>query len=211
MPSLSAIKNEQAGWRFDRPIQMVLWWLVVGGLASWGVAVMHALVRPLPPTTTVISTDSGNFTASRFELRFDAESVVVGWRDILGFSPPVYAEDYGWPTRCFSVWHEPVTGGSWRLIAGIPIGLDRPATAGISPALDPIRALPIVPRPLLFVINTAAFATILFGAWRFVLALRSRHRRRRGRCGRCGYGPWIGQGPCPECGHPTSRRNEAVR
>jgi hypothetical protein len=187
----------------SRAILRGMAWLCFGLVASYAVACSMAWLLPTRAQTRSTINQSGGVVSARYVLRSD-DSILIDWYSMLGGERPVYAEDYGWPIRSWSVWHRPLKGGSWSLIAGMPLHQARaPAVA----AAEPPWALPIIPRVPHIAASAAIYAMVGFVGWRGFRCARTRRRVSRGCCGDCGYGPWNSGDQCPECGMVRAAAN----
>ena len=66
--------------------------------------------------------------------------------------------------------------------------------------------LPVMPRWLGLVLDTALYAGVWWGLWRVWRGARRARRVRAGKCAGCGYDrAGIGEGACPECGEVPRR------
>lgn len=166
--------------------------LVVSLVAAW----LHAWRAPLQPQTQVMSVGGVQTPAARYALRSE-ESLFVDWYAMLGGERPVYVESAGWPLRCWNTWYRQHSGGSWKLIAGIPLGRPRPSAVA---AIAPPWALPLVPAGGPTFLSASIFAALGWLSWHGFRLVRARSRCKKGLCAACGYGPYSPATQCPECG-----------
>jgi hypothetical protein len=185
----------------DRAITQVVAWSLVGAVISLVVAAAHALLDPVRP---VVGTQGPTAGASRFAFR-DESSLLVDWYVMLGGQRPISVEDYGFPFRSWSVWHQMSSAGRWRLVAGVSLSRLGKRPGAIS-AMSPEWALPAVPRPVYLAGNAVIYGLVAWsGSWAF-RTWSGRRRARRGLCWACGYGPAEGASQCPECGRAWPAR-----
>ncbi len=108
----------------------------------------------------------------------------------------------GWPMLCLrSISHASAGDAALKWSWSIPI---LPAGAYAKHFIrDPaMGSLPLLPDPIGFTVNTAAFGSIWFLIFTGYATATHAFRRRRGLCPRCAYdlkGLALGS-PCPECG-----------
>jgi hypothetical protein len=182
----------------DDVIKRALAWLCVGLVVSLVVAWLAAWFVPTQPEIKRVTIPSGGEVVSkRYAMRVDGMSLLVDYYAMLGGEKPIYAEDYGWPVRCWSVWNKQHQSGNWELIAGVRLWGTRPGAGG---ATAPPWALPLVPRLPHVLVAATFYGGIGWMCWWAYRFFRARSRRSRGLCEACGYGPWQLGSHCPECG-----------
>ncbi len=106
----------------------------------------------------------------------------------------------GWPMLCLrSISHASSSDAALRWSWLIPI---RPAGAYTNIRDPAMGSIPLLPEPVGFTVNTAAFGSIWFLIFMIPTMARRSIRRRRGLCPRCAYDlKGLAPGsPCPECG-----------
>jgi len=146
------------------------------------------------------------------------DSMIPGADKGPGFDHALLVVEAGWPMRSVSASNSllrppfpgplllqvPMKWGDWEW--GVPApGWAKAHPSGL-PRYAPVgRLLPLVPLPLGFAVNTAAYAGVILMLWVVPGALRQRHRRASGRCVECGYdmAGLATKGECPECGTPA--------
>jgi len=125
----------------------------------------------------------------------------------------------GWPMRSVSasnplrtppfrgplLLRTPIKWGDWEW--GVPVPAWANAHSSGLPRDAPVgRVLPLVPLPLGFAVNSAAYGGAVLMLIVAPGALRRRRRRARGQCPACGYdlAGLAAKGACPECGTPAT-------